>query len=113
MFQRSRARPGARLGVSTGWILRSRLKSQGVETITGCEYSHIDARGLHYRLDGECHVAEVDTVVICAGQEPEQELGLALKRAGQTVDVIGGARAAGELDATRAISEGTRLAYAV
>jgi 2,4-dienoyl-CoA reductase (NADPH2) len=111
MFQRSQTRPGARLGVSTGWILRKKLMARGVEVVSGCEYLRIDQFGLHYRVGGQVRLAEVDTVVTCAGQEPETDLPRALTHAGVSFDVIGGARAASELDATRAISEGARLAF--
>lgn len=113
MFQRSNSRPGSRLGVSTGWILRRKLKSRGIGVVTGCEYLGIDHRGLHYKVDGHTQFAEADTVVVCAGQEPEQNLPAALARAGVAFNVIGGARTASELDATRAISEGTQLADAL
>ena len=113
LFQRSVARPGARLGVSTGWILKSKLKARGVEALSGCEYLTIDSRGLHYRIDHELRLAEVDTVVVCAGQEPERELPAQLAEAGFAFDIIGGARAASELDATRAILEGTSLAQRI
>jgi len=113
MFQRSRSRPGSRLGVSTGWILRRKLKSRGVAVVCGCEYLRIDQRGLHYRVGGQEQMAEVDTVVVCAGQESERDLPAALTSAGIAFDVIGGARVASELDATRAISEGMQLAHAL
>jgi 2,4-dienoyl-CoA reductase (NADPH2) len=110
LFQRSVARPGARLGISTGWILKSKLKARGVAALSGCEYLTIDARGLHYRIDHQLRLAEVETVIVCAGQEPERELPAQLAEAGLAFDIIGGARSASELDATRAILEGTSLA---
>lgn len=113
MFQRSMSRPGARLGVSTGWILRRKLKARDVRTITGCEYLRIDRCGLHYRANGQVQLAEVDTIVVCAGQEPERDLPAALEQSGIPFDVIGGARAATGLDAVRAISEGARLARSI
>ncbi len=113
LFQRGVARAGARLGVSTGWILKSKLKARGVAALCGCEYLKIDARGLHYRIDHHLRVAEVDTVVVCAGQEPERELPARLAEAGLSFDIIGGARSASELDATRAILEGTALAQRI
>lgn len=110
MFQRGSGRPGARLGISTGWVLRSRMKRHHVHTVTGCTYRGIDDRGLHYRVDGVDHVADVDTVVICAGQEPVRALADELREHGIEASVIGGARFAGELDALRAIDEGVSLA---
>ena len=110
LFQRSAGRVGARLGVSTGWVVRGQLKKRGVETMTGCSYQRIDDRGLHYMVNGVEHLAEVDTIVICAGQEPARELADTLAARGIASDLIGGARFAGELDAVRAIDEGVRLA---
>lgn len=110
LFQRSPGRVGDRLGKSTGWIVRNRLRARGVRSVAGATYTGIDERGLHYRLDGQQHVAEVEHVVVCAGQESESLLALQLRQHGIAHDLIGGARLAGELDAVRAIDEGTRLA---
>lgn len=112
LMQRGTMKPGARLGKTTGWIHRSKLARRGVKTLTGCTYLKIDDEGLHYQVDGQAHLLPVDNIVICAGQEPDQSLANALRDRGVNVDLIGGARFAGELDAKRAIDEGTRLAYA-
>ena len=111
MLQRSPTKPGSRLGKSTGWIHRARLARRSVQTISNCSYHKVDDAGLHFSVGGEMRLLPVDTVVICAGQEPDQDLAPALERAGCRVDLIGGARMASELDAMRAIDEGTRLAY--
>lgn len=111
MLQRSDGRPGDRLGKTTGWIHRSRLRARNVSMIAGCTYRRIDEKGLHYTVKGRDETLEVDTVVVCAGQEPLRELADGLQRAGMRVDTIGGARLAAELDALRAIDEGVRLAY--
>ena len=76
-----RSRPGATLGVSTGWILRSSLAKRSVKIITGVTYRGIDNAGLHVLIDGAPHVIEADTVVICAGQEPNRSLFDALQPA--------------------------------
>ena len=112
MFQRGTKKPGARLGKSTGWIHRTKLAKRGVTAVSGCTYDKIDDQGLHYSVNGERHVLEVDTIVLCAGQDSEQELAGGLTGIGSQVDLIGGARVATELDAMRAIDEGTRLAFA-
>jgi len=112
MFQRGTKKPGARLGKSTGWIHRTKLTKRGVTAVSGCTYDKIDDQGLHYSVNGERHVLEVDTIVLCAGQDSEQELAGGLTGIGSQVDLIGGARVATELDAMRAIDEGTRLAFA-
>jgi 2,4-dienoyl-CoA reductase (NADPH2) len=113
MFQRSDSKPGARLGKTTGWIHRIKLNKRGVPVVTGCTYHKVDDDGLHYSVKGEMRVLPVDNVVMCAGQEPERSLVQPLEEAGVVVRVIGGARFASELDAKRAIDEGTRLAYAL
>jgi len=108
LLQRKSGRPGAGLGKTTGWSHRAALKAKGVEMIGGVRYEKIDDRGLHLMVDGASRLLEVDNVVICAGQLSRAELaeGLPAGRA----HLIGGARLATELDAKRAIEEGTRLA---
>lgn len=113
LFQRSTNPLGSRLGKSTGWILRSKLKKRGARWIAGCRYHKIDDLGLHYDMDGVVQVFPCDTVVMCAGQEPLRMLALDLEGRGLQVDIAGGAKVAGELDARRAIDEGTRLAYEI
>jgi 2,4-dienoyl-CoA reductase (NADPH2) len=111
LFQRRQSRPGDRLGVSTGWILRNRLRDRGVTAIAGASYDKIDDEGLHYTVNNERKVLPVDNVVICAGQLPNVALANELKDKGLNAITIGGARHAEELDALRAIQEGVRLAY--
>lgn len=110
MLQRKSSKPGKNLGKTSGWVHRASLKQRGVKTLTGCEYLKIDDAGLHIRRDGEEQVLEVDTVVVCAGQESVRELIAPLSQAGACFHVIGGADEAAELDAKRAIDQGTRLA---
>jgi 2,4-dienoyl-CoA reductase (NADPH2) len=111
LFQRRQSRPGERLGVSTGWILRNRLRSRGVNAVAGVAYDKIDDRGLHYQVNGERRLFEADHIVICAGQLPNTALADELKRKGLDVICIGGAERAEELDALRAIQQGVRLAF--
>jgi 2,4-dienoyl-CoA reductase (NADPH2) len=111
LFQRHQSRPGERLGVSTGWILRNRLRGRGVNAVAGVNYERIDDRGLHYVIDGERRVFAADNIVICAGQLPNTGLADELKRKGLEATCIGGAERAEELDALRAIQQGVRLAY--
>ncbi|MCO4764019.1 MAG: FAD-dependent oxidoreductase [Myxococcales bacterium] len=113
LCQRRTTRPGANLGRTTGWIHRATLKSRGVFLHSGCEYTKIDDVGLHLFEDGEAKVIEVDSVVICAGQVPRRDLLADLQAAGQDVVLIGGADVAGELDAKRAIRQGTEIAAAL
>jgi 2,4-dienoyl-CoA reductase (NADPH2) len=81
--------------------------------LSGVEYERIDDAGLHVRVDGRAQVLPVDTVVICAGQEPRRELVAGLQAAGIEPQLIGGADVAAELDAKRAIDQGTRVALAL
>ncbi|MGP5017780.1 FAD-dependent oxidoreductase [Vreelandella alkaliphila] len=110
MLQRKSSKPGKNLGKTSGWVHRASLKQRGVKTLTGCEYLKIDDAGLHIRRNGEEQVLAVDTVVVCAGQESVRELIAPLSQAGACFHVIGGADEAAELDAKRAIDQGTRLA---
>jgi len=110
LLQRSPGRPGARLGKTTGWIHRATLKAKGVRMLGGVEYVGVDDAGFRIRVDGHEQLLPVDHVVICAGQEPRRALFDALAPTGQEVHVIGGADVAVELDAKRAIAQGTRLA---
>ena len=111
MLQRGTKKPGARLGKSTGWIHRTKLTKRGVTAVSGCTYEKIDEQGLHYSVNGEAQVLAIDTVVLCAGQDSEQDLANDLDGKVRHLNLIGGARVATELDAMRAIDEGTRLAY--
>ena len=110
LLQRSPGKPGGRLGKTTGWIHRATLKAKGVKMLGGVEYLGVDDAGLRIRVDGSEQLLEVGTVVVCAGQEPRRELADALQAAGRSVHVIGGADVAAELDAKRAIDQGSRLA---
>jgi 2,4-dienoyl-CoA reductase (NADPH2) len=110
LLQRSPVKPGAKLGKTTGWIHRAALKSKQVKMLGGVEYLGVDENGLRIRADGKEQLLPVDHVVVCAGQEPQRELVDGLQVAGSTVHVIGGADVAAELDAKRAIAQGSRLA---
>ncbi|GAA3379136.1 NADPH-dependent 2,4-dienoyl-CoA reductase [Streptomyces sannanensis] len=113
LLQRKTSKVGAGLGKTTGWIHRTELKHRGVTMVAGVSYDRIDDEGLHITVDGESRVLEVDTVILCAGQEPRRGLYEELRAAGRTVHLIGGADVAAELDAKRAIDQGTRLAATV
>ncbi|NGO79414.1 NADPH-dependent 2,4-dienoyl-CoA reductase [Streptomyces sp. YC504] len=110
LLQRKAGKVGAGLGKTTGWIHRTELRHRGVTMLAGVTYDRIDDSGLHISVDGQSSVLDVDTVVLCAGQEPRRALYDALLAAGQNVYVIGGADVAAELDAKRAIKQGTELA---
>ncbi|MFF7728835.1 FAD-dependent oxidoreductase [Streptomyces sp. NPDC008001] len=110
LLQRKTGKVGAGLGKTTGWIHRTELRHRGVTMTAGVTYDRIDDAGLHITVDGTSSVLPVDTVVLCTGQEPCRELYGELAAAGQSVHVIGGADAATELDAKRAVRQGTELA---
>ncbi|MFD8604787.1 2,4-dienoyl-CoA reductase [Streptomyces sp. TSRI0445] len=110
LVQRRTTKVGAGLGKTTGWIHRTELRHRGVEMIAGASYDLIDDEGLHLTADGEPRVLPVDTVVLCAGQEPRRELYEKLSAGAVPVHLIGGADVAAELDAKRAIRQGTELA---
>ncbi len=110
LLQRSEGKLGAKLGKTTGWIHRSSLKHKGIKMISSVRYQKIDDQGLHITINEEPQVLEVDNVVICAGQISHKTLFDPLTEAGISVHLVGGAKKAGELDAKRAIDEGSRLA---
>jgi len=113
LLQRSPGKPGAKLGKTTGWIHRATLKAKGVKMLGGVEYLGVDDAGLRIRIDGQEQLLDVGTVVVCAGQEPRRTLADALQAAGRSVHIIGGADVAAELDAKRAIDQGSRVAAAL
>ena len=117
LLQRKKGKHGAGLGKTTGWIHRATLKNSGkVETVNEVKYERIDENGhLHITQNGKARVLEVDNIVVCAGQVEYRALEDAAKEhsAAENVYTIGGAYAAGELDAKRAIDMGTRLALKI
>ena len=110
LLQRSAGRPGARLNKTSGWVHRATLKAKQVSMLGGVSYDRLDEHGLHVTVAGNSQLLPVDNVVVCAGQEPNRRLADELIAAGMRVHVIGGADVAAELDARRAIAQGTRLA---
>ena len=113
LLQRKTNKIGETLGKTTGWIHRITLKQRNVAMINGVAYSRIDDRGLHIALKDAPKILEVDTVIICAGQEPLRDLKDELENERMPVHLIGGAEHAVELDAKRAIDQGARLAAAL
>ena len=113
LLQRKPEKPGRKLGKTTGWIHRATLQAKGVKMIGGVNYDRISPDGLHVSFGASQDnptLLEVDSIVLCAGQESETSLAAELNEAGKIVHVIGGADLASELDAKRAIDQGTRLA---
>lgn len=113
LLQRRDATPGRGLGRTTGWIHRASVAARGVRTLRGVRYTGIDDAGLHIEVGGEARVLAVDTIVLCAGQESLRELWAPLQDAGIETHLVGGADVAAELDAKRAIAQGTELAAAL
>ncbi|WP_339510376.1 NADPH-dependent 2,4-dienoyl-CoA reductase [Pseudomonas sp. RL_15y_Pfl2_60] len=111
LLQRKKTKVGDGLGKTTGWIHRAGLKNKQVQMLNNVQYLKVDDAGLHISIaDAEPQVLPVDTVIVCAGQDPLRELQEGLLAAGQSVHLIGGADVAAELDAKRAINQGSRLA---
>lgn len=111
LLQRKKSKVGAGLGKTTGWIHRAGLKNKQVEMLAAVEYLSIDDAGLHISVAGaEAQVLAVDNVILCAGQTPLRELQAELEAAGVAVYLVGGADVAAELDAKRAIDQGSRVA---
>ncbi|SIS13067.1 NADPH-dependent 2,4-dienoyl-CoA reductase [Williamsia sterculiae] len=112
LVQRKSGGQGRSLGKTSGWVHRATVKMKGVEQISGAIYDRIDDAGLHLRFDDDRapRVLEVDNIVVCAGQESVRDLVDPLTLAGITTHVIGGADVAAELDAKRAIRQGTEVA---
>jgi 2,4-dienoyl-CoA reductase (NADPH2) len=110
LLQRKASKVGDGLGKTTGWIHRTGLKNKGVEMIPGVNYRKVDDSGLHITVGDKDMTLPVDNVIVCAGQDPNRELQAALEAQGVRVHLIGGADKAAELDAKRAIWQGTELA---
>ena len=119
LLQRKASKVGKNLGKTTGWIHRTSLKNRHVQMVPGVTYRKIDDEGLHITVtpkgaeQGEDKILPVDTIIVCAGQEPLRELQAGVEAAGIPVHLIGGADVAAELDAKRAIDQGSRLAAAI
>ena len=113
LLQRKTTKVGAGLGKTTGWIHRTELARRGVTMIPGVHYEAIDDAGLHLSVDGVAQTLEVDTIVVCTGQDPRRDLVDDLTAAGLSPVLIGGADVAAELDAKRAIKQGTEVAAAL
>jgi len=117
MFQRSGGKMGAGLGKTTGWILRNKLKMKGVKMVTSVLYDKIDEKGLHYTIDRksgrEEKLLEVDNVILCTGQLSENSLYDVLRNQGISVQLVGGADKAEELDAKKAIEQASMAAATV
>ncbi|GGN90813.1 NADPH-dependent 2,4-dienoyl-CoA reductase [Nocardia rhizosphaerihabitans] len=113
LLQRKSTPFGKDLGKTSGWVHRAAIKAKGVEQVGGVNYERIDDAGLHISFGEKREkprVIEVDNVIVCAGQESVRELEEPLRAAGVDLHLIGGADLAAELDAKRAIDQGTRLA---
>lgn len=110
LLQRKTSKVGGGLGKTTGWIHRTGLVNKGVNMLPGCEYLKIDDQGIHVQVNNEKKILAVDNVVVCAGQEPQRSLVDGLNKVHH---LIGGADVAAELDAKRAIDQGTRLAAVI
>lgn len=109
LLQRKTSRIGKGLNKTTGWVHRASIKAKGVNMWTGVTYDKVDDAGLHFTVDGEQKVLDVDSVVLCTGQESVRDLYDKLQAAGIDAHIIGGADVAAELDAKRAIRQATEV----
>lgn len=112
LMQRKTGRLGAGLNKTTGWVHRAHIGKHGVQQLAGVRYDEITAEGIWITdAEGNSQLLEVDSIVVCAGQESVNDL---MPTVGETPSaqyhLIGGAKLAGELDAKRAIREGAELA---
>ena len=113
LLQRKAGKHGATLGKTTGWIHRAVLKMNNVQMIADVNYERIGDEGLLISYGDKRENPtwiDVGHIVMCAGQVPLRELQEPLQAAGIATHVIGGADVATELDAKRAIDQGSRLA---
>jgi len=110
LLQRSKGKLGGKLGKTTGWIHRLSLRNKKVKMIGMVQYDKVDDEGLHLTIGGKPELLPVDNVVICAGQVSLRDLQEPLEAKNISTHLIGGAHEAGELDAKRAIDQGSRLA---
>jgi len=118
LLQRKESSVGKNLGKTSGWVHRATLKHKNVTMIAGCQYDLIDDQGLHIKVNGQKRILDVDHVIMCAGQESNRTLAdeliaLGAEKQGMKVHVVGGADLAAELDAKRAINQGSRLAASI
>jgi len=113
LMQRKDTSVGKGLGKTTGWTHRLTLQRRGVKMMNAIEYQKIDDAGLHIIANGKPDILDVDTVIICAGQEPLRELHDALAAKGVSVELVGGAYEAAELDAKTAIKQASERAAAI
>ena len=81
--------------------------------VPGVNYDRITDEGIYCTISGEPTLLQVDTIILCAGQEPLRDLYDALMETGANVSLIGGAYEAAELDAKRAINQAAYAAAAV
>ena len=114
LLQRSSAKVGKRLGKTTGWIHLQNLKTSGVQFFSNVNYEKVDETGLHFSINGQTKLLEIDHVIIAAGQESfaplHRSLKDTLKKHDLMLHLIGGARETLSLDAKHAIAEGAELA---
>jgi 2,4-dienoyl-CoA reductase (NADPH2) len=113
LLQRKTTYVGKGLGKTTGWTHRIMMEKRGVKMMPAVEYKRIDDEGLHITLDGQPQTLDVDSIILCAGQDPLRELQRPLEAAGKKVTLVGGSDVAAELDAKRAIDQATRFALEV
>jgi len=113
MIQRKDSKVGAGLGKTTGWTHRLSLTRRGINMINGANYERIDDDGLHITVNNQPILVEADTIIVCAGQDPNRDLYENLMANGLSAELVGGAYEAKELDAKAAIKQASEMAATV
>lgn len=123
---------GKGTGVTTRWVNVGAVKRAGVQMLTDLDYSAITSGGVVITRTDEgedagdgAHATRADdaalardvtetvpaaSVVVCAGQEPNDPLSAKLARLGVPFELAGGARDASGVNAFRARTEGLHAA---
>ena len=105
---------GKGIGKTTRWTVIAALRAAGVATLPNVSYEAIVQGGIRIRdAGGTARLIEADTVVIAAGQEPNDSLLAPIAKLGVPFRVVGGAKDAAELNAVRAFDEGLRAAHSL
>ncbi|MGV3003251.1 FAD-dependent oxidoreductase [Vibrio sp. E150_018] len=113
LMQRRQGRVGKGPGKTTGWIHRATLQKRGVNLMGGVAYQKVSEQGLHITLNEKETLLDADNIIVCAGQVSVRPFEEKWQSLNGKLHVIGGADVAGELDAVRAIRQGTKVAMSL
>ncbi|MFH0257089.1 FAD-dependent oxidoreductase [Vibrio rumoiensis] len=113
LMQRRQGRVGKGPGKTTGWIHRATLQKRGVNLMGGVAYQKVSEQGLHITFNEKETLLDADNIIVCAGQVSVRPFEDKWQSLNGKLHVIGGADVAGELDAVRAIRQGTKVAMSL